>query len=89
MTNAPIVRNIAGKKVANQFEVITDNGRFFQSYQSMIAFIPNDNSPIKLDAKYWDYSTTTGKYRNLFLGEKKAETEAKIKNGTYVLADLN
>ena len=44
---------------------------------------------ISLDRDYWDYSKTTGKYRNLFLGESKAETEKKIKSGEYQLVDLN
>lgn len=44
---------------------------------------------IYLDREMWDYSTTTGKYRNQFLGETKRETEKKIKSGEYVLTDLN
>ena len=44
---------------------------------------------ITLDETYWDYSKTTGKYRNQFLGETKAETEKKIKSGEYQLVDLN
>lgn len=51
-------------------------------------FISNEGK-VKLDAKYWDYSMTTGKYRNQFLGEKKWETEQKIKNGQYELTNLN
>lgn len=78
-----------GNKVANQFEVTTDNGKFFQSYESVIAYIPNDGSPVQLDAKYWDYSKTTGKYRNIFLGEDKKATERKIKAGVYILTNLN
>ena len=31
----------------------------------------------------WDYSVTTGKYRNQFLGEGIKETREKIANGTY------
>ena len=72
-----------GNSIPNQFEVTTTEGRYFQSYQSMIVFIPNNNTPIQL-GKDWEYSTTTGKYRNLFLNETKKETEAKLKNGTYI-----
>lgn len=88
----------SGNKIANQFIISDDNGRHFQSYDSMIAFIPHDMSlqvegfphqRICLDKKYWDYSTTTSKYRNIFLGEKKADTERKIKSGVYLLVDLN
>ena len=42
-----------------------------------------------LDEHYWDYSATTGKYRNQFLGEGIAETRAKIESGEYILIDLN
>lgn len=92
----------SNKPVANQWIIRTDDGEFFQSYQSIIAFRPNtagmfphaDGSEERedrtvLDERYWDYSTTTGKYRNEFLGEDKAETKKKIANGTYILADLN
>ena len=32
---------------------------------------------IELDQKYWNYSNTTGKYRNIFLGETITETKRK------------
>jgi hypothetical protein len=37
----------------------------------------------------WDYSVTTGKYRNIFLEETKKETQKKIDQGIYILTDLN
>jgi hypothetical protein len=77
-----------GNKVANQFIIRAKDGVYFQSYNSIIAVKYNTGS-IKLDRTYWDYSTTTGKYRNIFLGEDKATTEKKIKSGVYRLADLN
>lgn len=73
----------------NQFEVVTEKGVFFQSYQSVIVFIPHDGGAVQLDATYWDFSKTTGKYRNIFLGENKKETEKKIKDGIYILTNLN
>ena len=76
-----------GNKVANQF-IITDNGdEYFQSYKSIIA--KRSNGKIYLDDYYWDYSTTTGKYRNQFLGEGIADTRKKIKTGEYILTNLN
>ena len=60
----------------------------FQSYNSIIAKRYN-NGNVELDQNYWDYSLTTGKYRNVFLAEKKPETERKIKQGIYKLVDLN
>lgn len=63
-------------------------GDMFQSYSSNIAFCCHSGQ-VFLDEKYWDYSRTTGTYRNQFLGENKKETERKIANGTYKLVDLN
>ena len=78
-----------GNTIPNQFEITTPEGIFFQSYRTIIVFKPNDGRKIQLDRKAWDYSVTTGKYRNIFLGERKADTERKIKSGDYELADLN
>lgn len=94
-----------GNKVANQFLLTEHGGimgnftkrETFQSYDSVIARRTIWDVPaterhevrIELDRNYWDYSTTTGKYRNRFLGENKAETLKKIKSGEYKLTDLN
>ena len=78
-----------GNKIANQFIINFKNGmQVFQSYDSTIA-IKVLERVITLDKNYWDYSTTTGKYRNQFLNETKKETEHKIKTGEYLLDDLN
>lgn len=83
------------KEVPNQFIITTEEGRYFQSYNSIIAFIParhsfgKEDATIVLDEKYWDYSTTTGKYRNQFLDEDKKETQRKIAAGIYKLVNLN
>ena len=85
------VRNMIsnnGNSIANQFEISTDEGVIFQSYNTIIAKIMNSGQ-VYLDENYWDYSVTTGKYRNMFLLEKKKETQAKIDSGEYILTDLN
>lgn len=80
--------NGKGNKATNQFEIEGEDGSItFQSYTSVIAV--KKNGKITLDADKWDYSKTTGKFRNIFLNEKKADTERKIKDGTYLLANLN
>lgn len=81
----------SGKEVANQFIIEVGTRDYFQSYNSIIAYIERDYNKreIVLDEYYWDYSVTTGKYRNQFLRETKKETEKKIKDGTYKLANLN
>ena len=92
--------NSNGNKIANQFIIEEEGhgalGNFskrltFQSYDSIIAVITRwpEETRVELDEQYWDYSRTTGKYRNLFLNENKAETEKKIKSGAYKLVNLN
>ncbi len=83
-----MVSNSSGREIANQFIVEDDNGDiFFQSYHTVIA--KKSKGKIYLDKNSWDYSTTTGKYRNIFLGETKKETEKKIKSGEYTLVVLS
>ena len=93
--------NSNGNKVANQFIIREDENEmsgnaieYFQSYDSIIAKRDRfkggfPSRQVWLDEKYWDYSKTTGKYRNQFLGETKAETQKKIDAGIYILTDLN
>jgi len=92
--------NDRGVAVRNQF-IMEEEGRgalgnfikrtTFQSYDSIIVVITiwEDERRVELDEKYWNYSKTTGKYRNQFLGEGIEETRKKIKSGEYKLADLN
>ena len=82
-----------GNEVANQF-IIRDTNKqgglkalYFQSYDTIIVKVTNKHT--YLDSFYWDYSATTGKYRNDFLNEGIADTRKKIKNGEYKLTNLN
>jgi hypothetical protein len=78
-----------GNRIANQFIITDDSGNtYFQSYNSIIAK-QGTTGQTWLDCNTWDYSTTTAKYRNIFLGETLKETKAKIKSGVYILIDLN
>ena len=85
----PRVENMqssSGNDIPNQF-IITKDNEFvlFQSYRSPIAMIKNGKTYIFRD---WDYSTTTGKYRNQFLEETKKETLNKLKSGEYIAVDF-
>ena len=81
--NIPKVSNFTG--AVNQFEIIGKDFTLFQSYNSSIALKQNGKTYIFRD---WDCSKTTGKYRNLFLGESKTETLKKLKNKTYIAVDF-
>ena len=89
------MENRQGKLVVNQF-IITEISDYlkrtiFQSYNSIVATKVDDGDTfqIYLDQEYWDYSSTTGRYRNVFLGEDIHETRKKIKTGEYKLVALN
>ena len=75
----------------NQYVIETPKGLIFQSYSTIIAIRPIFTSGNKmiLDKYKWDYSKTTTKYRNIFLGERTKETKERIENGFYELKDLN
>lgn len=77
-----------GNEVPNQFMIWDDEGNvFFQSYSTIIA--KDADGVITLDRKMWDYSRTTSKYRNMFVGQDKKNTQRLIKEGVIKLADLN
>ena len=82
-----------------------NGNKYFQSYDSIIVkqtqtkvvnrYSKKESEDFKwidttyLDKTYWNYSKTTSKYRNQFLGETTKETQAKIDSGKYILTDLN
>jgi len=90
-----------GNKVANQYIIkgykqhgsadslpmITKAHLAFQSYDSLIA--EYDEGQLLLDAKMWNCSTTTSKYRNQFTGLTTGQTKTGIDDGSIILTDLN
>ena len=54
-----------GREVANQFIIEGDGKTIFQSYNSTIAVIDWNEHTVK-SGEDWNYSNTTGKYRNAF-----------------------
>jgi hypothetical protein len=89
------VKNMTSLKsynnIPNQFIIYDDNKTYFQSYKSIIVKIERleDKVVTYLDPVYYNYSRTTSKYRNAFLGESTKEIELKIKQGVYILENLN
>ena len=100
--NIDELKQIKFKQLQNNQVVITyaNGDEAFYSYNRLIVlkqsepkgWISSEDNPIcitYLNINAWDYSRTTGKYRNMFLGETKRETEKKIKSGAYILKDLD
>ena len=77
-----------GNKVANQFEIYTDKGKYFQSYKTIIALV-NNKGQVFLDKYKWNYSRTTSKYRNIFLNDDTKSVKEKITSGEYKFKELN
>ena len=63
------VKNITNEnwnKAANQFEITTKRGRYFQSYDSVVAKKDFKTGRLTLSAN-WDYSNTTRKHLYIWL----------------------
>ena len=61
--------------------------RYLVSYETVVAGW-EEGEGIVLDPK-WEYSRTTMKHVNLFLGCNAQEIRAKIKSGAYKVKNLN
>lgn len=72
-----IIFEQVGKK--NMF--ISTCGNVLKSYDKIIAV--RKGGQIYLNADYYNYSTTTARHRNLFLGVNAKEFNEKVKKGCY------
>ena len=74
--------------MANNQYIIEHNGvTYFQSYNVIVA--KKSKGKTILDKDYHDYSRTTIKYRNMFLGMLSASVNKAIKEGKITLGKLN
>ena len=74
----PIYSTRSGDPVRNQYEVVFEHGRIFQSYNSLIG--------IQVDGKlyltnYHDYSVTTSKYCSEWCGLGTSDRRKGIEKG--------
>lgn len=79
MRMSPMIGH-SGRPVVNQYVIHLPHGRVFKSYDSLIVYKGAGGVFLGPD---WDYSRTTGKYRNLFMGESINDIRRKIKSGDY------
>lgn len=74
-----------GRAVANQFEIVYENGRVFQSYNTLIGVRTGGN--LYLTSAH-EYSTTTSKYCTEWCGFNLKERRDGLKSGRfYQIAD--
>lgn len=83
--------NFKNKPVNNHFTVFSSEFTMFVSYGSNIVKTTFEGGQrvVYLDERFYNYSKTTSKYRNMFLGEDSKTIESKIKSGIYKLTNLN
>lgn len=81
--------NSNGNPAANQFIINADDGQYFQSYDTLIAFKPrNGDTPTVTGS--WDHSQTTLKHLKLFLGTSLNEGQIRdrLKSGALIYTDV-
>ena len=75
----------------NQYEILFENGRIFQSYDSIIVvsfyYHDSDLSNTIWFGKGWNHSTTTSKYRNKFLGRDSKWCKDKVTKNEILVID--
>ena len=85
----------SGNVVPNQTILSDMTGKTFVSYGSKIVYQSKDRAsdglPLEIivDENYWDYSRTTGKYRNEFMNMGVQDVRDHIKDGRIKLGNLN
>tara|TARA_R110002050_G_scaffold251981_1_gene390222 strand:+ start:235 stop:507 length:273 start_codon:yes stop_codon:yes gene_type:complete len=80
-----------GRKVPNQIIMYGNSKMYFQSYNVIVAMSDSseDFCQTYLDEKYWNYSKTTSKYLNKYLGMTSPQVKNAIKRGGLILTNLN
>ena len=72
------------QQFANNHMVInTEYGQYFQSYDSILAFKPNDGSTITVGG-HWNYGATTKKHLCKWLNTTTKEIQQGIKEGSII-----
>ena len=71
-----------GRSIVNQFLIYYyKNGKKYKIYQSYSSMILKWENDILIEVGLgWDYSKTTGKYRNILMGMDKKQFEKILKN---------
>lgn len=77
----PIYSNRSGQAVRNQYEVVFQNGRIYQSYSTLIGAY-YDGELFLSDSH--DYSTTTSKYCSQWTRRSPDERRKGLKSGKYI-----
>jgi len=86
-----MIKILKRKKDMIILERPTKNEEYFTSPHSYNKHTTKQNKHYKtsINIKFFNYSTTTNKHLTKFSNKTKAQTQAKINSGEYILTDLN
>lgn len=73
--------NSRGNPAMNQFVINSNNKTVFQSYESIICV--KDQGKTFLNSEKYQYSKTTSKHLNIFLGIDSKTLKNNVKTGLY------
>lgn len=78
--------NSNGNPASNQFVINTEQGSYFQSYETLIAFKSHCGGGVVVTDS-WNFSNTTLKHLKIFLGtdKSKKELQKQIDQGSIIL----
>jgi hypothetical protein len=91
MSQLGAIRNVGNlssprtwRPVANQYNLVHENGRSFQSYDSLIAVRMGGNLYLTADH---DYSNTTSKYATEWTGYSTKERREGLESGKFIFIE--
>lgn len=76
-----------GTNVPNHYIITHEGQEYLQSYNTVVC--RRVNGMVYLDEEKWNYSSTTVRRLGMFLRKSKSEILELIRDGKYVLTDLN
>ena len=79
-----------GNFLKNQYVIETENGKFFQSYNDVIAYVPKISTlPTLVDVDKMKFSISTQKQTENFLGKTLNEILDLMREGEFLHQELN
>lgn len=87
------MKTAGGRDSPNHFRIVTKDAYYFQSYNTVVArmgFDHGEDGNVTLLDGYWDnYSATTNRYLNQFLGTDGVDhIRERVKSGRYIVVKV-
>ena len=77
----------------NHIVIYVKGGKYLQSYDKIIAFVneprEGESRKVYLDKEYWNFSKSTARHRNSFLGLSNSYVNDAVRNNVFIMKNLN